>query len=106
MIKRYAFYRISFFFYTMHLSIFSDRICDTKFNKRYMTCLESTFDLHMLCTIHEKVRITNNDTSHNSYKEYKTNSWTNTGLCIYDKWDQVTRRSKHSRRAATASLIS
>ncbi|XP_048730689.2 uncharacterized protein LOC125647898 isoform X1 [Ostrea edulis] len=42
-----------------------------------------------------KVNITNSDQSHNSYKEYKIDSWANTDPWIYQRWDQVPRRSKH-----------
>ncbi|XP_048736552.1 probable G-protein coupled receptor 139 isoform X1 [Ostrea edulis] len=37
-------------------------------------------------------KITNSDQSHNSYKQYKRESWTNTDPWIYQMWDQVPRR--------------
>ncbi|XP_056016734.1 uncharacterized protein LOC130053461, partial [Ostrea edulis] len=37
----------------------------------------------------------NSDQSHNSYKQYKIDSWANTDLWTHQRWDQVPRRSKH-----------
>ncbi|XP_056020094.1 titin-like isoform X2 [Ostrea edulis] len=42
-----------------------------------------------------KVKITNSDQSHNSYKQYKIDSWANTDPWTHQRWDQVPKRSKH-----------
>ncbi|XP_056014554.1 uncharacterized protein LOC125674199 isoform X2 [Ostrea edulis] len=39
-----------------------------------------------------KVKITNSDQSHNSYKQYKIDSWANTDPWTHQRWDQVPRR--------------
>lgn len=51
--------------------------------------------------LNEKMLIINSDQSHDSHKEYNMKSWTNKDSSVSQRWDQVTRRSKHPRRPVT-----